>query len=179
MRFLVPIFILLVSCQQETKKISSEKIYFDLEKLVRADIERHTVNNCAEEKNITINGKNESKQIDTVDWEKELQLLLDCDINKPDWIGKYDVQVLNDSQKYIFTANSSKIPIRSLTVIYEQKGGEVSSVEIVKKISTALFSNEQQITFLPDKSFNIKACQSALFMKDFNSEVEIKYLCRK
>ena len=88
------------------------------------------------------------------------------------------MQILNDHQKYIYTASSSKIPVRKMTVNYEQKSGMVISIEIEKKTGTALFSNEQQIIYYPEKSFKIKASQRALFMKDFNSEVDVKYLCK-
>ena len=104
--------------------------------------------------------------------------MLDCDINKPSWKGKYNVQILNDSLKYLYIAVSTKIPVRQLAVNYEQKNGRIISIEIKKKTGTALFSNEQQIIYFPEKSFKVNGSQQALFMQDFNSEVEIKYLCK-
>ena len=170
-----------ISCNNESNKTeqsSSEKTYFDLAKAVQNDISTNSKNKCGEEKTVLINVINETKKSDTVDWEKELQVLLDCDINKPSWKGKFDTQILDDRQKYVYTSNSAKIPIRKMIVNYEQKSGKIISIAIEKKISTILFSNEQQITYFPEKSFKINARQRAFFMKDFNSEVEIKYLCK-
>jgi len=180
MKYLFIILLFLVACQNEQMKqesSSAKKVYFDLAKMVQLDIDNNTQQSCGEEKLVSVNGNTESKSIDTLDWKKELQILLDCDINKPSWKGKYEVQILNDGQKYIYAANSSKIPVRKMTVNCEQKSGKVISVEIEKKTGTALFSNEQQIIYYPEKSFKIKASQRALFMKDFNSEVDVKFLC--
>lgn len=54
---------------------------------------------------------------------------------------------------------------------------EIANVTIDKKIRSLLFSNEQQIVYQPEKSFKINATQKALFMKDFNSEVDVEFLC--
>lgn len=180
MKYFLIITVFFAACQNEQKQSQqaiSEKTYFNLKEIVQNDIDNNSKNKCGEEKTVLINIKNETKKIDIVDWKKELQVLLDCDINKPSWKGKFDTQVLDNHQKYLYTSNSTKIPVRQMTVNYEQKSGKVISVIINKKISTVLFSNEQQITYYPEKSFKINAKQSALFMKDFNSEVEIKYLC--
>ncbi len=181
MRFFYVIIIFLSACKTDSKKNelnSTEKLYFDLINLVQSDIYNNSINDCSETKTVIINGKIESKNIDSISWKNELQLLLDSDINKPNWKGKYNVQILKDSGKYIYTSNTTKIPISKMTVNYEHKNGKITSIEIDKKIATILFSNEQHIIYYPNKSFKINAKQSALFMKDFNSVVEIKYLCR-
>ncbi len=181
MKYLLIITLFFVACKKEQKNEDStslEKKYFDLVKIVKTDIDNNSTKKCGEEKTVSINGKPESKKIDTVDWKKEMQLLLDCDINKPSWKGKYNVQILNDSLKYLYIAVSTKIPVRQLAVNYEQKNGRIISIEIKKKTGTALFSNEQQIIYFPEKSFKVNGSQQALFMQDFNSEVEIKYLCK-
>jgi uncharacterized protein YggU (UPF0235/DUF167 family) len=124
MKYLLIITLFFVACKKEQKNEDStslDKKYFDLVKIVQADIDNNSTNKCGEEKTVSINGKPESKKIDTVDWQKEMQLLLDCDINKPSWKGKYNVQILNDSLKYLYIAVSTKIPVRQLTVNYEQK----------------------------------------------------------
>jgi uncharacterized protein YggU (UPF0235/DUF167 family) len=117
MKYLLIITLFFVACKKEQKNEDStslEKKYFDLVKIVQADIDNNSTNKCGEEKTVFINGKPESKKIDAVDWQKEMQLLLDCDINKPSWKGKYNVQILNDSLKYLYIAVSTKIPVRQL-----------------------------------------------------------------
>lgn len=183
-KFLISLSVILffVSCKNETSKNESTPTansYFDLAKIVRDDININTRVGVGEEKIVTINGKTETKKVSSINWKKELQLLSECDLNKPSWKGKFDVTILNDSLKYVYTANSDKISVRKMTVNYEQKNGSIASVEIEKKIATILFKTEQQISYFPQKSFTIKAIQKAIFMRDFNSEVEIKYLNSK
>ncbi len=179
MKYFLIISFFFIACQNkpsQTEQPSSEKTYFDLSKIVQSDIDVNTHIACGEIKTVSINGKTESKNLYSIDWKKEMQILLDCDLNKPSWKGKFNTQILDDHQKYVYTSTSTKIPVRQMTVNYEQKSGKLISVIIEKKISTMLFSNEQIITYYPDKSFKINAKQSALFMSDFNSDVEIKFI---
>lgn len=174
------ILFFLTACrgQEADTPLLGKKQYFDLAGWVQKDIIANTQNAASEEKTVWINGKREFKQIDTVDWKKELQLLMECDINKPNWKGKYEIQQSNDFQVCTYSATSSKIPVRNMKVHFEQKSGKVQSIEIEKKIGTFLFSNQQYIYYTPGKSFKITARQSAVFMKDFNSEVEVKFITK-
>ncbi len=183
MKYLYVILLFFAACQSEQLKEESaaaEAAYFDLAKLVQADIEHNTRNACKEEKQIVVNGKAESRKTDSADWKKELQILLDCDINKPSWKGKFirreDKRSDGTLICQVFTATSDKLPVRRMYIQYNNDN-EIANVTIDKKIRSFLFSNEQQIVYQPEKSFKINATQKALFMKDFNSEVDVEFLC--
>ena len=175
-------FLFLLSCNQKdetTQKQTKELMYFDLLTIIQKDLKINSSMNCKEEKTVIINQKKEKKSSDSVNWENEFQLLMDCDINKPNWIGKFDSIISDDGQKLTYFANSSKIPVKKMTIQYDKKTNRAQMIIIDKKVATLLFTNEQQIIYIPGKSFKITAKQSAIFMNDFNSDVEIKYLCNQ
>lgn len=181
MKYLCIIILFFSACQNATVQDNSTgvKKYFDLKGLVQQDINTNMQHHFSELKSVRIDGKQESKQIDTVDWNKELKIILESDINKPNWEGKYQVQTTADKKEYLYTTLSSKLPIRSMKVQYASNSDAVILVEIEKKISSFLFSNQQSIQYIPHHSFKITAKQSAIFMQDFNSEIEVKFLPKK
>lgn len=180
MRYFLFIFfiVLLSSClkKEDTTAVSSKKKYFDLISVVQQDISENIKVAAGEEKIILISGKEEIKKTDTVDWNKELATLLECDINKPSWEGKYTIQETATPKKISYNAISPKLPIRSMTIYYADTTDSISYIEIEKKIGTFLFSNRQHIFYYPGKSFKIVAQQQAVFMQDFNSTIEVKYI---
>ena len=184
MRFLFVITIFLIACQNRpkgTESLSTEKTYFDLTKLVQTDIDTNTKNNCGESKTINVNNQMEKQTIAAIDWTKEMQLLLDCDINKPSWKGKFLVDTFWKQDTILlsiaYRALTDKIQVRSMFVQYDNNN-QVANIAIRKKIKSFLFSNEQQIIYQPTKSFKINSHQKAFFMNDFISEVEVKYLSK-
>ena len=185
MRFFFIITILFfVSCKNEstkTESASTEKMYFNLTKIVQADIDSNSKNYCGEEKTITVNNQMEKQTLARIDWKKEMQLLLDCDINKPSWKGKFDADTIWKEDTTLvsisYRALTDKIQVRRMYVQYNNDN-QIANITINKKIKSFLFSNEQQIVYQPAKSFKINSQQKAFYMNDFISEVEVKFLCK-
>ena len=142
------------------------------------DIDINAQTKAGEEKTVLINGATETKKIDTVHWEKELETIINCDINKPSWKGKYLIQTTKNPRKISYLATSSKIPVRNMVVFYKAQTDSIYYIEIEKKMGTFIFSNEQHIFYYPKKSFKIIAKQQAIFMNDFNSEITVNYLLK-
>ncbi|HNB49857.1 MAG TPA: hypothetical protein PK332_10865, partial [Chitinophagales bacterium] len=77
-----------------------------------------------------------------------------------------------------YVTMSSKIPIKKVTINYTEKKQAINSIIIEKKMATFLISNTQQLFYYPNISFKIIAKQSAIFMQDFNTEIDVKFICK-
>ncbi|HMV14310.1 MAG TPA: hypothetical protein PKK18_05175 [Chitinophagales bacterium] len=175
------VFIAFVSCKQDEKKArlsSSKPVYFDIKQIVEHDIYSNTTQNCSEEKSILVNRKSETHINQKVNWREEMQVLLDCDFNKAGWIGKFDSIVSANGLSVSYVTMSSKIPIKKVTINYTEKKQAINSIIIEKKMATFLISNTQQLFYYPNISFKIIAKQSAIFMQDFNTEIDVKFICK-
>ena len=179
--FYALIIFIFTSCKEYESQINStDKPYFNLSKIIQRDINNNKNNNCSEEKTVYIQGTKETKKIDTLDWQKELQPLLECDINRTAWKGKFYIDTIpNDLTKDTtlqYRALSEKVSVRSLSVIYANN--EIKKIIISKKINSILFSTAQTIDYIPGLGFIIRGEQKALFMNAFELNVDIKYLCK-
>lgn len=179
MRFITAILILcfcmLIACKKEHPTSSTKLVYFDLKSIVQSDIDSNSKNQKKETKTITMNGKQEIQQLENVDWQKEMELLLNCDINKTDWKDKFTTQSIPADNKIVYSTISSKIPIKKMSIYFSDSTQKIKYVEVDKETSTLLFSNKQHIVYYPFQSFKINTQQKLLFMRDFNAEIEIKY----
>ena len=170
-----------ISCKNSEPPISvTNKTYFDLTKIIQADINHNIENNCSEEKTVYIKGNKETKVIDTIDWQSELKPLLECDINRVAWKDKFFIDTIpNDLNKDItiqYRALSEKVSVRSLSIVYA--GQQIKKITIVKKIDSFLFSTVQTIDYVPAFGFLIRGEQKALMLNSFELNVNVKYLCK-
>lgn len=161
-----------MSCNQSKIK-SNNKALFDLNALIQQDIDSLQQNNCGCIKTIVAVDNKEQITQDTINWNKEMQLLLSCDINKPKWIEYFKVDSLDS--KVIYTTENNKIPIKRMTVHYSNN--EVVEVEIKKQQQSILLKNITYINYYPKKGFEIKQEQYLPLNKPFIFMVEENYKC--
>jgi len=174
------IFILMIAfaCNQNSTETKNQTINnFDITKLVEEDIHNNQLENKKAKKIITINDKQETQIQDSVDWNKTLNVLLECDINKENIKHLYNQNYIHELDSVVvemYNATSTKTPIKSM-YIYRKKN-EIEKIIIHKEIKNLIFSSEQDIEYIPTKLLKIKATQRAIFMKDFKSNIEISFL---
>ncbi|MFN8238286.1 MAG: hypothetical protein U0T77_08960 [Chitinophagales bacterium] len=179
---LVLSILFLYACnQQEEGGVAATGNYFDLTSLVKKDIKYNTSNNCREEKSVYLNANKETKQLDSIDWKKELEPLIECDINKPAWKGKFFADTVKTTVSGItsiqYRALSEKVNVKSM--IIELKENEIQRIYITKKINSFIFSTVQIIEYFPGKGFSIRGEQKAILMRSFDLNVDVKYICTK
>lgn len=167
------VLFLLTACSQ-SKVNSNNKILFDLNTLVQQDIDSLQKNNCGCTKTILAVDKKEIAIQDTINWEKEMQLILSCDINKPKWIEHFKVDSLDN--KVLYTTQNNKIPIKKMVVYYNEQQ-EVVQVEIKKQQKSILLKNVTYVNYYPKKGFEVKQEQYLPLNKPFIFMVEEKYKC--
>jgi hypothetical protein len=178
--FLLVSFFITSCNEEEAKLIPAEKSYFDLERLILNDIKNNTRNNCIEEKTVYMNSVKETRKNDSVHWQDELKPLLECDINKKAWKGKFFADTIpNELMKDTtlqYRALSDKVSVRSLSIIYT--GSQIKKIIIVKKIDSFLFSTSQIINYIPGIGFIIRGEQKAFMMNTYDLNVDVKYICK-
>lgn len=170
-----------ISCKNAEPPISAtDKTYFDLTKIIQKDIDYNIENNCSEEKTVYLKGNKETKVNDTIDWKNELKPLLECDINRVAWKGKFFIDTIPSDLTTDITvqyrALSEKVSVRSLSIVYA--GQQIKKITIVKKIESLLFSTVQTIDYVPAYGFVILGEQKALMLNSFELNVNIKYICK-
>lgn len=110
---------------------------------------------------ITFNGKSEEKQLDKLDYERELALFVQADINKPAWIGKYSIdstfkQAELESLQY--KAIDEALPTRHIRIDFAQN--QVSRVVVREKLKSVLADTDRELIYLPKEGYQINSTQT-------------------
>jgi len=122
--------LLLSSCKQE-KEIEQKK-YFDLKKLYTSIIQELKVEKPQVEKHWQIGSKKESKTTNDIDWEKELSLFLDADLNKSAYLNSYKISEKAGTKTYILKSGE-RLPVKKMVIT--EKPNKLST-EIYVKTNT-------------------------------------------
>ncbi|WP_420388332.1 hypothetical protein [Roseivirga sp.] len=121
---IIIILALLVGCNVRPEDNVTTDSYFNLEKLLNQEIEYLLSQNAGLEKSLTSNGIRENTNFQPQtkdDWESQLSLFFDANIDKPGYKGAfYEEQLspLSGVSKTIYTAKSSKTAVRTFECLY-------------------------------------------------------------
>ncbi|HUM51483.1 MAG TPA: hypothetical protein PK431_06685 [Chitinophagales bacterium] len=182
-QFLI-ISLLFFSCKEKkTEQLSTDTVYINIDSIVQSDIDLNMRENCKMEKLAFVNSLKEKKLTDSVDWKQELDILKDCDINKPSWKGKFKVDIVPTTiahpgcTQYFYRSIDTKIPIKSITVNKDSLD-RILNILIQKKIESFLFSSNQQIEYIPRFGYSVRSDQKTSLFSTFNVNVDVKYICK-
>jgi uncharacterized secreted protein with C-terminal beta-propeller domain len=153
--------ILFQSCQsQEATKIS---LYFDVKGYISNQINLLNAAKPKVSKTVTVGDKVETKVISGIDWAKELEFFVESDLNKPAFVGSYDI-VENDSLKSYHLKSSGKNLVKYLIIKKKDNGQEEISAQISE--SNYLYESEKNLQAVFEnkklKSYQIEGFQKVI-----------------
>ena len=96
--------------------------FFDLQDFVDQEVTRLKTSGIRAEKTIELNGKSETQNLDAVDFDQELVLLRNADINRPAWLDQYKVDSLMEGGKLrqlSYQALSEELRTQRLIINYD------------------------------------------------------------
>lgn len=127
-------------------------IYFDIKGFFEQEASRLGKDTTSIHKEIARNGGiKESKTISIKDWEKELSLFIESDINKPAWTSSYEV--INEGDDIIYT--SSDPELRTKKIIVNKNGENVESITIHNEVKNQLYTSQEELFYSPDSVYRI------------------------
>ncbi|MEM7572981.1 MAG: hypothetical protein AAF433_08770 [Bacteroidota bacterium] len=168
---------LLVYTCGSTNTQQFEGPFFDLAGYMQQEIESLQQEEVELEKTITLNGETETQRISDINYEQELLLFRNADINKPAWIEKYELsteELPEEQIRMTYTATDSTLMTQLLVVI--QQDEEVAAIRIIRKTGSVLSKGRQELIYLPRELYSIEAKQEGRVGGHLNSLIEGRFL---
>ncbi|MBB6462463.1 hypothetical protein [Flammeovirga kamogawensis] len=171
---------LLTNCSQIDKIHDSEQVYyFDLASLIDsavADLDRKSP---SVEKEIDYDGEKDVIDVKDIDWEKELEVFAQADINRPVLKDSYVTVITNkdDGLKVTrYEANGPRELVRWLE-LSEDKNGKLISVAFKMFTDNSLFSSQKEgrLEFTMNqklKRYSLAGAETILFLGEKNYAVK-------
>jgi hypothetical protein len=178
----LPLLLLTFSCTSDPASPKNEgeidiAPFFDLAGYITAETERLTAAKTRVEKTITLNGETETQQLDAINFNNDLRLFREADINKPAWVDKYETQTetLSGSHKVTtYLTRDSSLIVHRLMV--EEDLGVTTRVEIDRKTGTVLSDGKHQLVYDPARGYSVTTQQTNRFGDDVEAEIRVEWL---
>ena len=162
----------LLSCnQREESKANTGLTYFDLKGYFGKEIVRLKNAKARVNKLVSINGIEEHKTSLINDWDKELAIFVNADINKNSWKGSFEIN--SNGGVDIYTTTNKKIPIKKVSVTHQFS--RVSKIEIIINNKNILFQSQDTLIYIPDQLYQIKKQQKIRFLAPKNYAVIARF----
>ena len=149
MRFVYPIFLLLTlffsSCTDPAQK-TQPNVYYDVLGFVNQQITDLSSQKPLVTKVVAINANRNQQATRDINWNRELELFIQADINKPALQTSYQM-ARPDSLTYQYTLKNSeeRLTVRSLTVRLDSVSHRPRQIEAVLQTSNPLYSSERTL----------------------------------
>ncbi|MES3017229.1 MAG: hypothetical protein V4721_05600 [Bacteroidota bacterium] len=156
---LIFVLILFSSCGTEGK--APESTYADIKGYFHKESNRLSKSKAKVNKTVSRNGVSETKENISPEWDTELSLFAESDINKPAWSNSYNVS--HENGDILYTANDSKLRTRSVRIAKNQQG-RITKLYILNSTKNYLYSSSEELLYMPDSLYQIIKKQDVLLI---------------
>lgn len=172
-RKIVPIVALFwfAGCSSETAP-DAKITYFDIRGFFTSESTRLGKKNPIIHKTVTDNGTSEVREVNISNWENELALFIESDINKPSWKNSYKVE--NKGTAVIYTALYPDVRTKQLTITMSA-AGKVKHIQINNKTTNVLYTSEEHLNYYPDSLYRIDKFQDVKILGSHRYTIEGKW----
>lgn len=166
--FLFILFFLGACNSAPQKKQFKVMQYFDLKGYITKEAKRLNQLNPEIDKEVIVNTAGERKKVKIADWQKELAIYANADINKSAWQGLFELHESKDSKTYL--SDNEKVPVKSLSIKYRK--GKLYHIEILIKTENLLYTSNDTLSYFPDSLYQVKKIQHIKLLNEKNYQIK-------
>jgi len=162
-KFIFLVFALgLFACNQPKQpEVNTNVLYFDITGYFKQEATRLRNLNPEIVKEVSVNGLMEQKKMKISDWEKELAIFTNADINKASWKGSFKITKTPGTETY--TSSNKRIPVKK--VVIQKQDSKVKRLEIIITNKNILYSSGDTLFYYPDSLYKIIKHQKIKLLK--------------
>lgn len=173
--------VLLSACQPGSEQAESTveeapSVFFDIKGYFAKAQKQLNQAQPAVTKKVAINGESEEKQLDSLNFKQELEVFIQSDINRPDWVDKYRIDSVLQSNKLTelhYQALDDKLRTRQIDIFFNNS--QVSKIFIENGGTNIVAGSEQELTYIPGQGYTIKSRQYTALSKDKELSIEVRF----
>lgn len=155
-----------LACNPTAKKNEatiSTTAYFSIKDYFASEIKRLQKSSPQVVKSVTANNKIEQKIAKNINWETELAIFANADINKKSWLGEF--KEVKHENNLLYTTSNPNIPIKRLEVARNEQQN-ILSIKIYRKANNYLYQSTDTLLYFPNKLYEVKSQQKITLMSE-------------
>ncbi|GAA4407192.1 hypothetical protein GCM10023187_27470 [Nibrella viscosa] len=146
---LFSIFGFLTSCDNPAKQSQTNR-YFDVAGYIQRQIDTLAQQKPTVMKRLLVEGEVNQKQVNDINWGRELELFLQADINKPAYRNSYIINQPNPLTWQYRLKAGEKLPVQALTVVLDSLYRKPSRIEALLVTDNPLYQSERRLLLESD-----------------------------
>ncbi len=135
----------ITSCQTPAAQQHEPDVYYNVKGFVQEQIQLLSQQKPTVSKSMMVGDQREQRTTHEVNWQKELELFVQADINKPAYRASYSIG-RPDSLTYEYTLKSEEdLPVRHLKVVLDRPSGKPALIEATILSENKLYESEKNL----------------------------------
>ncbi len=171
---------MLGSCSKDPTEVyfDDQRLYYDLPKCMTHQIDALQKMGKLVRKKLNKDGQSQTIERGNVNWEEELELFLESDINRPAWRGDFQADTVKLEQMMVITYSTEnpEIPVKSVVVTLDREGRQCLRLSIDRGTENFLYSSAQKLFFTPGEGYTIKGHLKVPFIFESEFSVESTFI---
>lgn len=168
--------VMLGSCTKDPTEVyfDDQRFYYDLPKCMTHQVETLQKMGKQVRKKLTKDGQTQTVERGEVNWKEELELFMECDINRPAWRGAFSADTVQLERIMVITyrTDNDEIPVKSVVVTLDRENRQCLRLTIDRGTENFLYSSSQKLFFTPGEGYTIKGHLKVPFIFDSEFSVE-------
>lgn len=175
--------LLIFACQKNDQKVTGDTnklVFFDIKSFFEEEAKILANKKYKIEKTALLNGKKEVKTFDNVDFEAELKIFRDADLNKPSWRDKYKIDSItnkNGQLNVVYNSTNERMKIKKMDLLFQdEKAKQPVEVQIVSQISNPLYETNEHLWYRTNQAYKISSVQKVTLLSIDSIYIEARFL---
>ena len=148
------------ACQPAPIATKQAVAFFDIGNYFKTEASKLASSHVAVNKMVSHNGQTQVKMVQIANWERELRLFIQSDINKPAWRDKYRTTYHGDTTLYHTTDKA--LHTQAISIVFKNKS--VQCIFIKNQTSNALYQTTEDLVYQAGKSYQINLQQKVILL---------------
>lgn len=172
--------IVLSSCSQDPTEVyyEDDRNYYDLPSCMRHQVDALNKMGKHVRKKLTKDGQSQVVEKGDVNWQEELELFMESDINRPAWRGSFKTDTVHLDQMLVITykTDNTEIPVKNVVVTLDKQNKQCLRLTIDRQTDNFLYSSLQKLFFTPGEGYTVKGHLKVMFLFESEYAVESTFI---
>ncbi len=173
------LILLLASCSDPAEVYyEDQRYYYDLPSFMTKQVTELNEKQQRVRKHVTKDGHSHIIEYGDIDWNEELEVFIESDINRPAWRGAFKVDTISLEREFIITYKSSndQIPVKNVVVTIDKDTRQCLQVTVDRITENFLYSSDQSLFFTPGEGYMMKGKLSVSYLFDSEYSIESEFI---
>lgn len=168
------------SCAKDPTEVyyEDQRFYYDLPSFMSRQVDNLQNKGQWVRKHVTKDGHSHIIERGDIDWEEELDLFIESDINRPAWRGEFKVDTINLEREYVITYKTvnKQIPVKNVVVTIDKDTRQCLKLTVDRSTKNFLYTSDQSLYFTTGEGYMMKGKLSVSLLFDSEYSIESEFI---